>query len=136
MLFCMVKNYFNLNPYIEKLFETLIYITAKTKNWNQLILISDKAYSNKIINKEILHENKSIAYYEIAKIKESSDLKEANRNIIKALEFKKNFQPFIKFHLELTAKLNNINLLKKMIKKVLVFKSKSFVKVNSNSNYT
>ena len=38
---------FNLNPYIEKLFETLIYITAKTKNWNQLLLISDKAYSNK-----------------------------------------------------------------------------------------
>ena len=37
MLFYMVKNLFNLNPSIEKLYETLIYITAKTKNWHQLI---------------------------------------------------------------------------------------------------
>ena len=27
---------FSLNPNIEKLYETLIFIAAKTKNWNQL----------------------------------------------------------------------------------------------------
>ena len=108
---------FNLNPNIEKLFETLAYIAAKTKNWNQLILISDKAYSKKIISREIYQENKSIAYYEIANIKSESNLKDAIKNIIRALELKNNFPPFIKLHLELVAKLNNISLLKKLIKK-------------------
>ena len=108
---------FNLNPNIEKLYETLAYIAAKTKNWNQLILISDKAYSKKIISREIYQENKSIAYYEIANIKSESNLKDATKNIIRALELKNNFPPFIKLHLELVAKLNNISLLKKLIKK-------------------
>ena len=44
---------FSLNPNIEKLYETLIFIAAKTKNWNQLISISDKAYSKKIIDKSL-----------------------------------------------------------------------------------
>ena len=70
---------FNLNPSIEKLYETLNYIAAKTKNWNQLILISDKAYSNKIINRETFQENKSIGYYEIAKIKSDSNINDATK---------------------------------------------------------
>ena len=99
---------FNLKPNIDKLYETLIYIAAKTKNWNQLILLSDKAYSNKTVSKEILHENKSIAYYEMAKIKSNSMQKEAVKDILKALELKKNFPPFIKLHLELLALSNNL----------------------------
>ena len=108
---------FNINPSIEKLYETLIYIAAKTKNWNQIVLLSDKAYAKKIISKEIMNENKSIGYYEIAIIKSASDFKDAIKNITKALDLKKNFPPFVKLHLELLSKINNISLLKKVIKK-------------------
>ncbi len=108
---------FTLNPSIEKLYETLIYIAAKTRNWNQLVLISDRAYSKKIIDKNMCYENKSIGFYEIAKIKENVELKESIKYIKKALDFKKNFPPFVKLHLELIAKSNDIILLKKMIKK-------------------
>ena len=61
----------------------------KQKNWNQIILISNKAFSNKIISKNDLNENKSIAFYEIAKIKFDSDIKDALKNVLKALELKK-----------------------------------------------
>ncbi len=116
---------FNLNPSIEKLYETLIYIAAKTKNWNQLIFISEKALSKKIINKEIYYENKSIGHYEIAKIISDSNLKEATKNIIKAIELKKNFPPFIKLHLELIVKSKNLVYLKKMIRKYWSLNSSS-----------
>ncbi len=112
---------FLLNPQIDKLYETLINIAAKTKNWGKLIWISDQAYSKKIINKELYQENKSIAYYEIAKIKFGSDLKDSNYNIKKSLELRKNFVPYIKLHLEILAKIKNIPLLKKSIKKYWYF---------------
>ena len=108
---------FNINPAIEKLYETLIYIAAKTKNWNQIVLLSDKAYAKKIISKEIMNENKSIGYYEIAIIKSASDFKDAIKNITKALDLKKNFPPFVKLHLDIVSNLNNIAQLKKFIKK-------------------
>ena len=108
---------FLLNPHIDKLYQTLTHIAAKTKNWSKLIWLSELAYSKKIIKKEFFHENISIAYYEIAKIKSDSDLKDANKNIIKSLELRKNFVPYIKLHLEILAKMNNISLLKKIIKK-------------------
>ena len=108
---------FNINPNIEKLYETLIYICAKTKNWNQLILISDKAYTRRVISKEDLYENKSIGYFEIAQIKFESDPKDASKNITKALEYKKNFPPYIELHLKIISNTNNLSLLKRMIKK-------------------
>ncbi|MDA9748665.1 hypothetical protein N9U75_00775 [Pelagibacteraceae bacterium] len=108
---------FSLNPSIEKLYDTLIYIAAKTKNWNQLIIISDKAYNKKIINRDLLYENKSIGFYEIANINSESNLKDATKNILKALDLKKNFPPYIKLHLELISKSNNLSLLKKYIKR-------------------
>ena len=108
---------FNLNPTIEKLYETLVYIAAKTKNWNQLLSISDRAFSKKIINKEVANENKSIAYFEIAKIKKEANLSESLKNIQKAINLKKNFSPYLKLHLELISMSQNIILLKKMIKK-------------------
>ena len=108
---------FSINPNIEKLYDTLIFIAAKTKNWNQIILLSDKAFSNKIISKNDLNENKSIGFYEIAKIKFDSDIKDAHKNILKALELKKNFAPFIKLHLEIIVNLNDKKNLKKLIKK-------------------
>ncbi len=108
---------FSLNPQIDKLYETLIYIAAKTKNWNQLIVISDKAYAKKIINKDILLENKSVGFYEIAKVKSKADLKEAIKNITKAIDMKKYFPPYLDFHLQLVSETKNILLLKKLIKK-------------------
>ena len=108
---------FSINPNIEKLYDTLIFIAAKTKNWNQIILLSDKAFSNKIISKNDLNENKSIGFYEIAKIKFDSDIKDALKNILKAIELKKNFAPYVKLHLEIIAALNDKRNLKKLIKK-------------------
>ena len=108
---------FSINPNIEKLYDTLIFIAAKTKNWNQIILLSDKAFSNKIISKNDLNENKSIGFYEIAKIKFDSDIKDALKNILKAIELKKNFAPYVKLHLETIAALNDKRNLKKLIKK-------------------
>tara|TARA_Y200000002_G_scaffold73419_1_gene57550 strand:- start:2588 stop:3880 length:1293 start_codon:yes stop_codon:yes gene_type:complete len=108
---------FSINPSIEKLYETLTYIIARTKNWNQLVIISDKAYASKVINKEILQENKSIAFYEIAKIQFSANVKDAMKSISKAMELKRNFSPYLNLYLEFIAQSNNIILLKKMIKK-------------------
>ena len=108
---------FSINPNIEKLYDTLIFIAAKTKNWNQIILLSDKAFSNKLISKNDLNENKSIGFYEIAKIKFDSDIKDALKNILKAIELKKNFAPYVKLHLEINAALNDKRNLKKLIKK-------------------
>jgi len=108
---------FSINPNIEKLYDTLIFIAAKTKNWNQIILLSDKAFSNKIISKNDLNENKSIGFYEIAKIKYDSDIKDSLKNILKAVDMKKNFPPYIRLHLEITSALNDKRNLKKLIKK-------------------
>ncbi len=119
---------FNLSPSIDKLYETLTYIIAKTKNWNQLISISDKAYSKKVINKEVLYENKSIAYYEIASITFESNLKESINNINKAIGLKNNFPPYIKLHLELIARSQNFILLKKLIKKYWSLNANSIVR--------
>ncbi len=108
---------FSINPNIEKLYDTLIFIAAKTKNWNQIISLSKKAFSHKLISKNGLNENKSIGFYEIAKIKFDSDIKDALKNILKALELKKNFAPYVKLHLEIIVNLNDKKNLKKLIKK-------------------
>ncbi len=108
---------FHLNPKIEKLYDTLVNIIAKTRNWNQLIVITDKAYTNKIIKKEDAYENKSIALYEIAKIKMKSDSKESIKLIEKAISFKKNFSPYIKLYLEILFLTNNSSKAIKVMKK-------------------
>jgi len=108
---------FSLNPNIEKLYDTLIFIAAKTKNWNQLIVLSDKAFSHKLISKNDLNNNKSIGFYEIARIKYDSDIKEALKCILKAIELKKNFPPYINLHLEIIANLKDKKYLGKLIKK-------------------
>ena len=108
---------FILNPKIEKLYDTIISIIAKTRNWNQLTVITDKAYKNKVINKEEFFQNKSIAMYEIAKIKMKSDSKEAINLIEKAISMKKSFPPYIKFYVETLFSINNILKIQKVIKK-------------------
>ncbi len=108
---------FLLNPKIEKLYQTLLNIIAKTKNWNQLINITDKAYSNKIIKKEEANENKSIALFEIAKIKMKSDRKEAINLIEKAISLKGNFSPYIKLYIQLLFATNNNSRVLQVLKK-------------------
>ena len=108
---------FLLNPKIEKLYQTLLNIIAKTKNWNQLINITNKAYSNKIIKKEEANENKSIALFEIAKIKMKSDDKEAINLIEKAISLKGNFSPYIKLYTQLLFASNNNTKAHKILKK-------------------
>ena len=120
---------FNINPSIEKLYETLTYIIAKTKNWNQLITISDKAYSKKIIDKYTVQENKSIALYEVAKIQSSANIKDAIKSVTKAIDLKKNFAPFLNLHLELIAQSNNLSLLRKTIKKYWSLNSNSIFRI-------
>ena len=57
--------------------------------------------SNNIIKKEEANENKSIALFEIAKIKMKSDSKEAINLIEKAISLKGNFAPYIKLYTQL-----------------------------------
>ena len=108
---------FLLNPKIEKLYQTLLNVVAKTKNWNQLINITDKAYSNKIIKKVEANENKSIALFEIAKIKMKSDRNEAINLIEKAISLKGNFSPYIKLYAQLLFESNNRTKAEKVLMK-------------------
>ena len=108
---------FNINPYVEKIYETLVNIIAKTSHWQQLLIITDKALSKKIIDKQTYQENKAIAYFEIAKIKKNSDRDDAIRLIEKAIKFKKNFQPFISFYIELLIDNKQYGQAKKFLRK-------------------
>ena len=108
---------FNKNPFIEKIYDALVNIISKTKNWQQLISITDKAYSKKIIDKKTFQENKSIGLFEIAKIKQFSELKESIIFIEKSLTLRNNFPPYIKFYLELLINDKNYNKAKKILRK-------------------
>ena len=108
---------FNNNPFIEKIYDTLVSIIAKTNNWQQLLIISDRAFSKKIINKKVYEENKSIGFFEIAKIKQLSEIEESLKYMQKALKFRKNFPPYIKLYINLLIQNKNYNLAKKSIKK-------------------
>jgi len=108
---------FNNNPFIEKIYDTLVSIIAKTNNWQQLLIITDRAYSKKIINKKIYEENKSIGFFEIAKIKQLSEIEESLKYMQKALKLRKNFPPYVKLYVNLLIQNKNYNLAKKFIKK-------------------
>ena len=108
---------FNNNPFIEKIYDILVSIIAKTNNWQQLLIISDRAFSKKIIDKKVYEENKSIGFFEIAKIKQLSEIEESLKYMQKALKFRKNFPPYIKLYINLLIQNKNYNLAKKSIKK-------------------
>ena len=108
---------FNSNPFIEKIYETLVNILVKTNNWQQLIDITEKAYIKKIIDQKTYKDNKSIALFEIAKIKRLSEQKEAIINIELALKLRKNFPPYIKLYLDLLIESKNYNSAKKNCRK-------------------
>ena len=108
---------FNNNPFIEKIYDTLVSIIAKTNNWQQLLIISDRAFSKKIIDKKVYEENKSIGFFEIAKIKQLSEIEESLKYMHQALKLRKNFPPYIKLYINLLIQNKNYNLAKKSIKK-------------------
>ena len=108
---------FQLNPFIDKLYSTLVSIIGKTRNWNQLIYISKEAYNKKIIDLKLFNQNTGIAYYEISKIKIQSDPKESLNLILKAIKIHGPFPPFIKLHLETLLIMNEISKINKVIKK-------------------
>ena len=108
---------FQLNPFIDKLYITLVSIIAKTRNWNQLINISNQAYNKKIIDIKTFNQNTAIALYEISKIKINSDPKESLNLIYKAIKLNGPFPPFIKLYLEILMIQNEISKIKKIIKK-------------------
>ena len=89
--FIYAEKLFNNNPYIEKIYDTLLNIISKTNNWQQLLFITDKAFAKKIIEKKVFQENKSIAFFEIAKIKQFSDIKDSINCLEKALNLLKYF---------------------------------------------
>lgn len=108
---------FNNNPFIEKIYDTLVSIIAKTNNWQQLLIISDRAFSKKIIDKKVYEENKSIGFFEIAKIKQLSEIEESLKYMQKTIKLRKNFPPYIKLYINLLIQNKNYNLAKKSIKK-------------------
>ena len=111
---------FNKNPYIEKIYDALVNIIAKTSNWQQLLIITDRAYEKKIINKKEFQENKSIGFFEIAKIKQFSEINEAINLLEKALNLRKNFPPYVKLYVDLLIQNKNYNLAKKYLKKMWI----------------
>ena len=108
---------FQLNPFIDKLYLTLVTIIAKTRNWNQLIHLSKQAYNKKLIDIKTFNKNTAIAYYEISKIKIQSETKESLNLILKSIKLNGPFPPFIKLHLEILMIQNEISKIKKVIKK-------------------
>ena len=120
---------FTSNPKIEKLYETLIQIISKTKNWHQMIKISEKAYNNKIINKSLYNENISIAYYEIAKIKMHSEGDESEKLILNALKLKKYFVPYIELYLKIISQKQENNKFLKNVKKYWYEKPSSLLRL-------
>ena len=108
---------FQLNPFIDKLYLTLVSIIAKTRNWNQLIHLSKQAYNKKLIDIKIFNQNTAIAFYEISKIKIQSEPRESVNLILKAIKLNGPFPPFIKLYLEILMTQNEISKIKKVIKK-------------------
>ena len=109
---------FNLNPKIDKLYETLVNIISKTNNWQKLFLINDQALKIKIISKDIYSDNKSVALFEIAKIKRYSSENEAIDIMQKALKLRQNFPPYIYFYVQLLIDNNELSKAKKYLNKV------------------
>jgi len=114
---------FNNNPYIEKIYDTLVNIIVKTNNWQQLIIITEKAYSKKIINKKLYKDNKSIAFYEIAKIKQLSETVEALNYVQKSLKLRENFSPYEKLYVKILIDENKYLVAKKFLKKTWTYNS-------------
>ena len=115
--FLYAERLFIKNPNIENLYSNILQIIAKTNNWSQLINISQKAYDNKIITKYKLNEHRSVALFEISKIKYLSNLNDSIVSMKEAIKLRKYFTPYVKFLVELLIKDKNLIEAKKLIVK-------------------
>ena len=109
---------FNKNPFIEKIYDTLTNIIAKTVNWQQLIYITEKSFQKKIIDKKTYNENKSIALFEIAKIKKINDADESIKLIQQAIKLRSNFPPYVELYIEILIQEQKYITAKKFFKKI------------------
>ena len=116
--FIYAEKLFNLNPNIDKLYHSLINIIAKTNNWQKLLPINDQALSVRVIGKDIYKENKSIALYEIAKIKRYSLENEAIRLMEQALQLRTYFAPYVSYYIQLLIDDNQLSKARKYLNKV------------------
>ena len=137
--FIFGEKLFNNNPYIEKIYDTLINIVVKTNNWQQLLIITEKAYTKKIIDKKLYKENKSIAFYEIAKIKQLSETIDALSYIQKSLKLRENFPPYVKLYSQILIEEKKYLVAKKFLKKTWTYNShpdlkSSIIKLAEDSN--
>ena len=115
--FIYCEKLFNLNPEIDKIYETLVNIISKTNNWQKLIQINEKAIKYRLISKETYSTNKSIALYEISKIKRHSELNESINLIEKAIKLREYFSPYVYYYIELLIEKNNYSKAKKFLQK-------------------
>ena len=73
--------------------------------------------TGKIIDKKTYAESKSIAFFEIAKIKHRSAEREAIDLMEKALKLRENFPPFVSFYIEILINNNKLEKARKVLKK-------------------
>ena len=117
VLFIYGEKLFNQNHQIDKLYDTLVKIISKTNNWQKLIQISEKALKFKLINKEVYSINKSIALYEISKIKMYSEMSESINLIEKSLKLRQYFPPYVILYVDLLIADNKFSKAKKILQK-------------------
>ena len=108
---------FQKNPGINDLYDSLLNIIGRTKNWYKLIDITDKAFNLRLIDKKKYSVNKSIAFYEISKIKKDSEQKEAIVLIEKALNLREFFPPYVIYYIKLLIESGKFSKAKKYLSK-------------------
>ena len=108
---------FQKNPSIDNLYNTLLNIIGRTKNWQKLIDITDKAFNLRLIDKEKYSINKSIAFYEISKIKKDSEKNDALILIEKSLKLREFFPPYVIYYIKLLIESGKFSKAKKYLRK-------------------
>ena len=82
-----------------------------------MIDITDKAFNLRLIDKKKYSVNKSIAFYEISKIKKDSEQKEAIVLIEKALNLREFFPPYVIYYIKLLIESGKFSKAKKYLSK-------------------
>ena len=106
---------YNINHKLDWIYQTIINILTKTRNWQKLININDDAFNKKIISKNTKQKSNSIAQYEIALIKEKSLIHEALSLLKDANNARPNFPPFVKKYTKILIDNNQIGKAKDVV---------------------
>ncbi len=106
---------YNINYKLDWIYQTIINILTKTKNWQKLIEINNDAFNKKIITKKIKLRSNSIAQYEIALIKEQSFVHESLKLLKEANISRPNFPPFVKKYVKMLIENNQISRAKNIL---------------------